>query len=724
MANQGISASTASGSGQQNIDALIAGVRWTSTTLTYALPSLVSQFNPVVYDVNYDETGTFQPVGSALATAVAAAMVQFAAVSGLSITLTTNLATATFLMGRTAQVTTAQAYAPEAGPSKGGDIWFGLDADFDAPLRGSGAWHAVLHEIGHAMGLKDGHSYIGGTGAYEADVGIISLPVAATRDSLEFTVMTNRSFINQDLELSDTYTNENFGFPQSLMMLDIAALQQLYGADYTTNAGNTTYSFSSSTGEMFVNGVGQGAPGANRVFLTIWDGGGNDTYDFSNYTTNLVVSLEPGSWSALATSQRAELGMGNVARGNVYNALLHQGSAASLIENAKAGTGNDSMVGNQANNLLILDVGSDTGVGGGGDDVIYGWLGNDLLFGGDGGDLLVGEQDNDILVADAGNDTADGGDGDDVIYGWLGNDLMFGGLGADRLFGEQDNDVLVGLEGNDTGFGGDGDDVIYGWLGADELWGGNGNDQVQGEQGNDLLLGEDGQDTVFGGDGDDVAYGWFGVDVLWGGEGNDVLFGEQDTDVLLGEGGNDVLLGGEAQDSLYGWVGNDSLYGWLGDDLLLGEDGDDLLLGEDGNDTLNGGAGNDFMGGQDGDDFMLGFDGADVFFGDAGNDFMGGLSGNDVMVAGLGSDTMWGDGGDDVFVFRQADLGNGMADVVNSFGEVAGNFDQLRFEGVAQANVSIIQQGADVLISFAGNTASIRVTAFNAAALADQIIYA
>ena len=45
---------------------------------------------------------------------------------------------------------------------------------------------------------------------------------------------------------------------------------------------------------MSINGVAQAAPGGNTIFMTIWDGGGNDTYDFSNYTTNLSVNLQPG----------------------------------------------------------------------------------------------------------------------------------------------------------------------------------------------------------------------------------------------------------------------------------------------------------------------------------------------------------------------------------------------------------------------------------------------
>ena len=77
-------------------------------------------------------------------------------------------------------------------------------------------------------------------------------------------------------------------------MYDIAALQTLYGANYKTNSSDTRYQWDPNTGELFVNGIGQGAPGANNVFMTVWDGGGNDTYDFSNYETNLKVSRSQG----------------------------------------------------------------------------------------------------------------------------------------------------------------------------------------------------------------------------------------------------------------------------------------------------------------------------------------------------------------------------------------------------------------------------------------------
>ena len=138
-----------------------------------------------------------------------------------------------------------------------------------------------MHETGHALGLKHPHEVRGSFGAMPLD-----------HDSLEYTVMSYRSYVG-GLDHGG-YTNGSTSYPQTLMMYDIAALQTMYGANYTTNTGNTVYNWSATTGEMSINGVGQGAPAGNKIFMTIWDGGGNDTYDFSNYTTNLTVNLQPG----------------------------------------------------------------------------------------------------------------------------------------------------------------------------------------------------------------------------------------------------------------------------------------------------------------------------------------------------------------------------------------------------------------------------------------------
>ena len=195
-------------------------------------------------------------------------------------------------------------------------------------------------------------------------------------DMHEFTIMSYRSAF--DFEPGETLTNSFFsGFPQTLMMYDIAAIQQLYGANFLSNHTDTTYTFDTETGRMFVNGIGQ-VQESNVIFRTIWDGNGVDTYDFSNFETNLNVDLAPGGWSDLDTESNqyaARLfGTGGAdtvyARGQIFNALQYQGDERSLIENAVGGSGDDVIRGNQADNTLT---------GNDGNDLMYGYEGDDTF---------------------------------------------------------------------------------------------------------------------------------------------------------------------------------------------------------------------------------------------------------------------------------------------------------------------------------------------------------
>lgn len=182
-------------------------------------------------------------------------------------------------------------------------------------------------------------------------------------------------------------------YAETPMMLDIQALQWAYGVDYTYNSTDTVYSWNSTTGAMSINGTAGEATNIGKVFRTIWDGAGNDTYDLSNFTGNQTIDLRPGEWTTFNAAQVADLsqnvtvnvyaGSGTttpisavaantyMAPGNIANALLdphNLSETASLIENAIGGSGNDSITGNDANNVLTGGAGSDTMRGGNGID--------------------------------------------------------------------------------------------------------------------------------------------------------------------------------------------------------------------------------------------------------------------------------------------------------------------------------------------------------------------
>ena len=187
-------------------------------------------------------------------------------------------------------------------------------------------------------------------------------------------------------------------------------------------------------GTTYVNGNVAIEPGGNRIFQTIWDGGGTDTYDLSDYSTNLSVDLNPGYHSIFSEAQLAYLGGGpnnGNARGNVFNALQYNGDARSLIENAIGGSGNDNIIGNAANNMLYGNdgnddltgfAGNDTLLGGNGKDWIDGHIGADQMYGGDGNDIYYVDSLGDTGI----EDTKDAIGGVDLVFAYVAHNLGFG----------------------------------------------------------------------------------------------------------------------------------------------------------------------------------------------------------------------------------------------------------------------------------------------------------
>lgn len=358
--------------GNAYIDGVLGGYKWAINSITYSFP-----INGSYYGNSYgtaENITNFGSLGAVQQTTARNALKSYASVANLTFTeiAETDTQHADVRLAMSDKTGSAWAYLPSTA-AEGGDVWFNSsNGYFTSPVKGNYAFMVFLHELGHALGLEHPHE-----NAMPQD-----------RDALEYTVMSYRSYAGGST--SAGYTNETWGYAQSLMMYDIAAVQHMYGANYATNSGNSTYSWNATTGEMAINGTGQGRPGANKIFLTIWDGGGNDTYNLSNYATNLKVDLRPGEWTKTSTAQLAKLHWdgSKVAVGNIASALLHQGDTRSLIENAVGGSGNDSLTGNEGANLLR---------GGAGTDKLYGLGANDSLDGGAGADSLAGGAGVDIF---------------------------------------------------------------------------------------------------------------------------------------------------------------------------------------------------------------------------------------------------------------------------------------------------------------------------------------
>ena len=622
--------------GNQIIDGILSGIKWdTAQTVYYSDTDSAADYQ-AGYNSDSDGDGvSAQNEGFSQFTAMqmvafhtalnSAQYTQTSAATAFGVESFTNLsltydgagsAIATIRGANSSDPGTAYAYYP-SNSIYGGDTFFGNGYDgtvnsYKTPVAGNYAWHTMFHELGNSLGLKHG----------QETSGFGALPTAW--DSIEFTVMTYRSYVGAPLS---GYSYEQWGAPQSYMMLDIAALQAMYGADYTVNSGNTTYSWNPTTGETYINGSIAIDPGGNRIFATIWDGGGVDTYDLSNYSSNLTLDLNPGGYSVFSQSQLAYLGNNGssvYARGNIFNAMLYQGNTASLIENANGGGGNDVISGNSLGNVLDGNAGNDSLYGNNGNDTLYGDAGNDYLAGGEGNDTLYGGEGDDIL---------DGAGGTDVLYGGNGNDIVYGGWVTDTVYGEAGNDWFVQRQiSGDVEFG----DTLDGGAGVDTL------DLSQiGLYGAivDLAGGTWQYNPLYGG-----PWTITGIENIYGTQLADSITGNAAANLIHGNAGDDFIDGGSSNDTIYGGTGADTLYGSDGNDFIDAGDANDTAYGGAGNDTLTGGAGDDLLIGGEGNDIFDGGSGRDLIYGEAGDDMFRLLDGwngsyGEIFVGGSGSDT-------------------------------------------------------------------------------------
>ena len=365
---------------------------------------------------------------------------------------------------------------PNSANASAADVWVNPEFNNDPNwLIGSTHFENLLHEIGHGLGLKHPGNYGGSPAPY----------LSSALDFRNYTLMSYNEPV-RGFYWDASKGSSAWVFRETPMVYDIQAIQYLYGANNSYHTGDDVYKFDPST----------------PFYKTIWDAGGVDTIDISNYSLDSIISLIPGSYSKVSFYSQPP---GDTqAWYDGTNALGIAFGAA--IENANGGFGSDILTGNNADNALN---------GGDGSDQLYGGLGNDTfdwesnLRGGN--DTMYGGLGDDTYVADS-LDTVIEYSGEGVDTVWASESFIIGSfsyvenlyLFGDKSINATGNEVANGLKGNDQ------DNILVGNAGDDDLDGGAGNDQLYGGTGNDILRAGYNHDTLNGSTGNDT-FGFYAL---------------------------------------------------------------------------------------------------------------------------------------------------------------------------------------------------------------------
>jgi Ca2+-binding RTX toxin-like protein len=458
-----------------------------------------------------------------------------------------------------------------------GDVWLNSAAEWTAAdfRPGGRGFGTLLHEVGHALGLK--HPFEASANGFTLD---------AAHDHKGWTVM---SYGEHPHGLFRTVTDRGDGTfrwsyeyvqPETFMPYDVAALQALYGANPATRAGDDTYTFDPA-----------------RPFIrTIVDAGGSDTISVANFARGCTIDLREGAFSSIAIASDP-LPDGVVeTRRDIYDGTDNLAIAfGTRIENATGGSGPDRLIANALDNVLDGGAGIDTASWRYAAAAVTVSLATTAAqaTGGSGRDALrrienlTGSSFADRLTGNAGANRLDGGGGADTLVGGDGNDVYRVAQAGDRVVEtnaaaaggvdrvesslpsltlganvEQGRIVATGaasMTGNSLDnliFAGAGDNVVAGGAGTDTL------SYADASAGVVVSLattaaqatGGSGRDTISG---FESLAGSAHADRLVGSSGANLLGGAAGADTLFGGGGNDTLVGGSGRDSLFGGSGSD-----------------------------------------------------------------------------------------------------------------------------------------------------------------------
>ena len=446
---------------------------------------------------------------------------------------------------------------------------------------------------------------------------------AGTGDRLNYSAYTTAVSVN----LATSAATGTDGFSNiEAMTGGIAATSTLAGADTANTWAITADNAGDINGGAFtLSQVGNltGGPLADSFVFSdaamlagaIDAKGGNDTLDFSAYTTGLTatVSVTNGNTLSDGVASFGFSAIENLIGGSADDTFAFDDTGAlGGTVNGGGGTG-DMLDYSDYAAPVTVSLAASTATATGGFSNVEAMIGSSTqastlaaahktnawaINGADAGNINGGA----FTFSQVGNLTG-GILGDGFVFGAAGSltGTLNGGSGTDTVdFSAKSADMTANITATNTGSITAGA-VNFSFLGVENLIGGSGNDTfviggnsvsltgtIDGKGGSNTLdysaftagvrvdLTQKTAMNVKGG----AANGITNIRNVIGGSGNDTLIGDAAANTLIGNGGNNVLSGLAGDDTLTGGAGRDILIGGDGADLLSGGDGEDLLISD------------------------------------------------------------------------------------------------------------------------------------------------
>jgi Ca2+-binding RTX toxin-like protein len=480
--------------------------------------------------------------------------------------------------------------------------------------------------------------------------------------------------------------------------------------------------------------------------ITTFTGDGGDDFIAASGSNNYVNATLSGNDSIVGGSNS------NTILGGQGNNAISLSGTSDLVSlggghnTVNGGMGHDTIESNTGDDIVNAHNGRDIIILGNGANEEYAdtqtSIANAITFGSTGtatglqGDLLSVQDGDNTIVGGAGNDLIDVGSGHDVIVLGPGNDTFEGGVevtGANATWsvsvaGDLTTGLVVaenqvanytnpysnaafsqpynGVSSQATGKpASSADDTIFGGSGNDLLLLGNGDNYVDSGNGADTILGGMGNDTIELGCGNDFVRGGGGTTYVRGGTGHDTLIGGDGDNTIIGGSGDSTINASNGPNGIdfanasltgnyvYGGSGNDIIYGSLGSDTLIGGSGNTTLIGQGGNEYFVGGSGNDYLQGSAGNNTLVA--------GGAGTDTLvanGSNTSNSILYGGAGTNEIIGGSGQNTLYAGSGGV-TGAADTLAASGTDASSHTTI-FGG---SGVDILQGGAGSSVIYAGN---------------------